>query len=63
MDPNQAYEDWLLALTDKDKEAAVDAAEALAGWLKRGGFEPRGWTQQHRAEFIAWCDEHDVTGV
>ena len=60
MDPNAAYENWLLARTDNDREAAIDAAEALAGWLSRGGFEPHGWTPQHRAEFTAWCDEHEV---
>lgn len=60
MDPNQAYEDWLLALTEHRREAAVEAAEALAGWLKRGGFEPRGWTAEQRSTFVAWCDQHGV---
>lgn len=58
MDPNAAYENWLLALTNHDRYAAVEAAEALMGWLERGGFEPHGWTGEQRATFDAWCDEH-----
>lgn len=60
MDPNRAYEDWLLALTNHDGEAAVEAAEALLGWLKRGGFQPHGWTDEQRSSFLVWCDEHEI---
>jgi hypothetical protein len=55
MDPNQAYEDWLFALTDNNREAAVQAAEALLGWLQRDGFAPHGWTDEQRSRFVLWC--------
>jgi hypothetical protein len=58
MDPNTAYENWCLAVTDNDRYGAVEAAEALMGWLERGGFEPEGWTEEQRSTFAAWCDEH-----
>lgn len=63
MDPNQAYEDWLQACAANDKEAALEAAEALLDWLERGGFPPRTWLDRHKCEFIAWCDAHCLRWV
>lgn len=63
MDPNRAYEDWLFALTDNDREAAADKAQALLGWFNRGGFQPDGWTDEQRSSFFAWCDEHEIEQV
>lgn len=62
MDPNRAYEDWLHAVSCNDKEGALEAAEALLGWLEKGGFEPQGWLEHHKCSFIAWCDAHEVHG-
>ena len=59
MDPNAAFERWREALRNHDRIEALDAAEALAGWLERGGFEP-DWTEPVKVSFIAWCDAHEV---
>lgn len=40
MDPTQALIDLLDAIEHQDREDAVIAAKALAGWLERGGFLP-----------------------
>lgn len=59
MDPNAALERWHKALRDHDRTEALDAAEALLGWLERGGFEP-AWTMPMKVSFLAWCDAHEV---
>lgn len=40
MDPKQALRRLIGALADRDRTEAVHATEALAGWLRRGGFLP-----------------------
>jgi hypothetical protein len=40
MDPNATLVSLLAALEDGDKATALDAAEALTDWLRRGGFMP-----------------------
>src|SRR5205823_3275407 len=41
MDPDKTYEELLAALKDGDESAAIKRAEALARWIRRGGFTPR----------------------
>ena len=41
MDPNATWSELLQSLTDDDWPAALDAAETLAEWLRRGGFPPQ----------------------
>ena len=41
MDPHATWTELLQALLDDDWPAALDAAETLAGWLRRGGFPPQ----------------------
>jgi hypothetical protein len=40
MDPNATLAAFLVSLEDGDKATALDAAEALTDWLRRGGFMP-----------------------
>jgi hypothetical protein len=40
MDPNATLAAFLASLKDGDKAAALEAAEALTDWLRRGGFMP-----------------------
>ena len=40
MDPNAALRLLLWALADGDRDEAIDAAEALSEWLRKGGFMP-----------------------
>ena len=40
MDPNAALRLLMEALEDKDREAAVEAMDALRQWINRGGFLP-----------------------
>ena len=64
VDPNATWEAWAEALTDNEREAAVENAVTLLGWLHRGGFRPTAWESHPEAEasFIAWCDAHDIRG-
>lgn len=41
MDPQIAWRDLLDARMRRDELAARSAAEALQGWLERGGFPPQ----------------------
>jgi len=41
MDPNATLKLALEAIEEKDREAAVEALEALANWLDKGGFFPK----------------------
>lgn len=40
MDPNTTLDNLLDALSDGDRDAAIDACENLADWLLNGGFIP-----------------------
>jgi hypothetical protein len=40
MDPNTTLQRLLEACHDNDREKALEAIEALQGWLARGGFVP-----------------------
>ena len=40
MDPNATLAAFLASLEDGDPATALDAAEALTDWLRRGGFMP-----------------------
>ncbi len=40
MDPNQTFFDLLIALGSGDPDAATEAAQDLADWIARDGFEP-----------------------
>lgn len=40
MDPQQAWTNLCNALDDDDYWAAREAADALSGWLRKGGFPP-----------------------
>jgi len=42
MDPDQALANYRRAIEDGDEDDAFDAADALVGWLNRGGFKPKG---------------------
>ncbi|REJ90680.1 MAG: hypothetical protein DWQ35_15885 [Planctomycetota bacterium] len=61
MDPNATWTELLQALIDDDWPAAYDAAEALAEWLRRGGFPPQIVTRfppedpLHRRFALAVC--------
>ncbi len=41
MDPQAALYDALDALRDGDRDSSVDCLEALAEWIKKGGFLPQ----------------------
>lgn len=41
MDPNATWSELLQALIEDDWPAALEAAETLAEWLRRGGFAPQ----------------------
>ncbi len=41
MDPHATWTEMLQSLIDDDWPAAHEAAEALAEWLRRGGFPPQ----------------------
>lgn len=41
MDPDETFRLLLAALKVGDREAVVDAGEALLHWLQRGGFPPQ----------------------
>jgi len=63
MDPQAAWTNILDALAEGDWPAAHQAAEALAEWLRRGGFPPRIVTELppdhplHRTFALTVCDE------
>ena len=40
MDPHATWRDMQSAVIGEDWDFAVELAEALLGWLKRGGFPP-----------------------
>jgi hypothetical protein len=40
MDPHATWRDMQNALKDEDWDLAIELAEALLTWLKRGGFPP-----------------------
>lgn len=40
MDPNAAFLSFDRATMTRDREAVAEAANALVGWLERGGFLP-----------------------
>lgn len=50
MDPTACFQRMLTAILEHDKEEALSAADDLAGWLARGGFEPT-WTPDDRELF------------
>ncbi len=41
MDPQACWTELLNALAGRESPAAIEAAETLAEWLRRGGFPPR----------------------
>lgn len=41
MDPIQALIDLMDALTAEEPDGAAEAADALAGWIAKGGFLPK----------------------
>ena len=41
MDPNAALKAFLDALAEGDRTAALEALDALRGWIEIGGFLPR----------------------
>lgn len=40
MDPNEALRGLLVALDNGSTDIAVEYAEALARWIREGGFKP-----------------------
>lgn len=58
MDPQATWEELLHCYTERRFEEAVEAAENLHQWLKRGGFAPQ------TLDVIAIDDElHRVTAL
>lgn len=60
MDPNACYIRWRDAILAEDFAEAKEAAEDLAMWLLRGGFEPEIWQREDigqdlRVTFWEWC--------
>lgn len=53
MDPNAAYELFVEAMADGRREDVYNHGSDLAGWLRKGGFEPQ-WTSDERDVFISW---------
>lgn len=49
MDPNAALQGYVDAIADGDYDQAYDFLEALEGWLRGGGFLPRGVSDDRRA--------------
>lgn len=45
MDPQACWTELLDALTGREWPAALEAAETLAEWLRRGGFWPQALPQ------------------
>lgn len=41
MDPNKALSNLFTALARGEREDALDALEALEGWISKGGFMPQ----------------------
>jgi hypothetical protein len=62
MDPDEALRRYEAARANGDQQEAYDAAEALYGWLHRGGFRPRGYTQRKHAEVVAFYRENRALG-
>ena len=52
MDPNAALRQLLWALVDDNRDGAIEAAEAIAGWLRRGGFMPSADVLRAEAKLI-----------
>lgn len=40
MDPNATWKMIEDAMSARDREAVAESADALIGWLERGGFKP-----------------------
>jgi hypothetical protein len=56
VDPTACFYRWLAAIED-DLDEALAAADDLAHWLQRGGFEPN-WTAIQRTSFFNWLHIH-----
>lgn len=62
MDPDEALLKYEAARASGDKQGAYDAAEALYGWIDRGGFRPAGYTQRKHAEVVAFYRKNRALG-
>lgn len=56
MDPNIALQGFIGAVQAGDEDAAGEYHEALATWLRSGGFEP-AWQPHERRLFHNYCKE------
>lgn len=50
MDPTACYRSMCYAFEAGDYETAVEAAENLVNWLRRGGFPPEGVSAKKAAQ-------------
>ncbi len=54
MDPTATVKELRLAIRRGDSEEARDYANALKGWLDKGGFIPDGETRASCEELLSW---------
>lgn len=58
MDPEIAWDEFSLALSEGRREDAGEFAHALGEWLSKGGFIPEGMARQNegktRQDLIDW---------
>ncbi|MCP3975945.1 MAG: hypothetical protein GY720_15800 [bacterium] len=45
MDPEATIQGIADGMSDGDWQQVADCADALIGWLARGGFAPAGWSR------------------
>lgn len=63
MDPNVALLELMRAAMEGDASTLEDRAEALADWLRRGGFRPSGFALLLETDNAAMCCRADVAGA
>lgn len=51
MDPNKVLLEFLTAVDESDMLGAQNAADSLAAWLGKGGFEPN-WLPEEKDAFL-----------
>ncbi len=59
MDPNATLLAFLTAIDENDVLGAHEAAENLANWLGKGGFEPK-WLPEEKSAFLMFVATVDV---
>lgn len=62
MDPQTAYDWWLMALS-VDNDSAIEHASNLVEWIGNGAVEPNWGGRRNRNMFIEWCRQNNINGA